>query len=263
MKRLVIVLIIVLVMISGCSYNSDKKTDSEKENLYTETDGASVKITLSNMNFTITDVFTGIVKSQEQLDNSVEFEGIDLSTAKKDVNAKFILYNVEVQKNIWSLTATENSIIKVVHIVSKNDDGFWSDELEIGKTYLVGGIVEQYKDSAVIFDFLNMTSLIEGDALKPVTSNAKKTLDKIETLSAFEQNEDIVQLKKTKHDYIPRHLYDAFDDIELQSDKAYNYISDDPVVAQTIIDRLKEAIKVDSKVKMDISYDNYPNDDTK
>jgi len=240
-QKIILSMLILSLLLTFCGCNiSPEKTKSENESLF-----VPKNYSLSNLTTTATDIFTATVISSVSLKKQTIFPNVDLSK----LSATPIMYTVEVQQNIWSLTTTEKSTINVVIYVGDEKNGYWSKALEVGKTYLISGFVQPYNDKVVILDAGLLLSLIEGDSLIPVCSFSKRVLEGVDTFSDFINRSEIIELKDTEHDYIPSIFYTALDKSEIPAEPVYK-ISDNPEFTQKIIVFVSEALKVGSKIKI-------------
>lgn len=240
---LVILAIFSIVILGGCgkTQHSDLRSDDDIDE-----SSFSVEITLDNACVSGTDMFVGEVVSCKKLSGDVEFENFN------NYNATPMLYTVRVTRAIRALSATEGAEIKLVHYSKEKDDSlYWENMLEKGKSYLLSGFVQPYKNSAVIVDHGMMTAQHSDDGmLTPCSSMSEKALKDVETLSELLETEQLKERMSIAVD-VPDVFYDfdlgIADGNEQQGTGTSQHAKPSD---EQVISLLKEAIKADSDIEL-------------
>ncbi len=260
MKKYFSILLIFIVILTTVSCT---KPTEEPQNKTNNSQQASVGLYL-NPEYTLKskigdaeDIFVGKILSVKSLSSDVRFpdfipdNGIGLN-----------LYTVKIEKTYISHLISENTTITVVGTYKPEPDKYgYSNAFEVGNTYIMSGRVQPYENKPIITVFTNMSAEINKGKLIPITTSAEQMYAGIETIEQLENNADFIELCKSKDIFIPNTFYN--EDEQLINDSTATLNPEKSKTKQEVIETIREAIKVDSKVKMDISYDNYPNDETK
>lgn len=260
-KKILVMLIVLLIILSafGCSKEniSDKKTDDLHN---TTTDTGEYDYVPEEYNFNMLkkrtcDVFIGKI-----VDAKVIGEDVDFPNYGGD--GVFSIYTVEVEKTYLSHYVTKGDSIKVIGAqIEQNEDDLYAKAYDVGKSYILTGIVQPYENRPVIASFATLCAEIDDGKIIPISTPAEKIYSGIETVEQLENNADFIELCKSDDIFVSETFYD--EEKELTNDSTATLNPEKSQTKQEVIETIREAIKVDSKVKMDISYDNYPNDETK
>lgn len=260
MKKYFSILLIFIVILTTVSCT---KPTEEPQNKTNNSQQASVGL-YSNPEYTLKskigdaeDIFVGKILSVKPLSSDVCFPDFI-----PDYGRGLNLYTVKVEKTYLSHLVSKNIIITVVGTYKPEPDEYeYANAFEVGNTYIMTGRVQPYENKPIITVFTNMSAEINEGKLIPITTYAEQMYAGIETVEQLEKNADFIELCKSDDIFISKTFYD--EEKELTNDSTATLNPEKSMTKQKVIETIREAIKVDSKVKMDISYDNYPNDDTK
>ena len=258
MKKRVFILVIVLVLfLFGCTTEKENSKSNTNDNSSNETnyDYIPREYTFNEEKNYACDIFVGKVIDKKELGTNVVFPNYG-------GNAVFSIYTVEVEKTYLSYVVTTGTTIKVIGATSVQDkEGLYAEEYIVGKTYIMTGDVQPYENIPVIASFSSLCAEIDDGNIIPISTPAESMYAGIETVEQLEKNEDFIELCNTKPTFLSNVFYSEKKELTTESNATLN--PEKSQTKQEVIETIREAIKVDSKVKMDISYDNYPNDDTK
>ena len=203
----------------------------------------------------VCDIFAGKIIDATEIGENVDFPNYGGGES-------FSIYTVEVEKSFLSQYVEPGTTIKVIGgQIEQNEDGLYAKEYDVGKSYILTGIVQPYENRPVIASFATLCAEIDDGKIIPISTPAEKIYEGIETVEQLEKNADFIELCKNNDIFVSEVFYK--EEKELTNDSTATLNPEKAKTKQEVIETIREAIKVDSKVKMDISYDNYPNDDTK
>ncbi len=260
MKKVVSILLIAILYlsVSSCAKPTEQpKTETNSTNQAATGLYLNPEYTLKSKIGEAEDIFVGKILSVKSLSSDVCFPDFI-----PDYGISLNLYTVKVEKTYISHLVSENITITVVGTYKPEPDEYgYSNAFEVGKKYIMTGRVQPYNNKPIITAMTTMSAQIDGGKLIPISSPAEQMYAGIETVEQLEKSAEFIELCKSDDIFIPKTIYD--EEKELTNDSAATLNPEKSQTKQEVIETIREAIKVDSKVKMDISYDNYPNDDTK
>ena len=198
-------------------------------------DTAEIELDLRWASIVGTDLFTAEVLEKQPLDNDIKFKTVKGETAAP------VKYTVKVDKVYKDFVVTSGATIDIISFeIERDGDNYWVEPLEIGSSYIFGGWIDTLDDKVVITSHGMLLAEIKddgsfGDCYSKI---AQETIGDIKTLDEFEKSEDVSDV-----------LYTATENI-LLDDRFYEYTN--KKTAEEVKAVLKEAIKVDSDVKLNI-----------
>ena len=197
-------------------------------------DGTELEIDFRMACIVGTDLFTAEVLSVHPLDSNTMF-----ALYLNDVAAP-VRYTVRVVKTYKDFVVTEGSTIDVIGYEANEPMGkYWFASPKVGSTYIFGGGIDILGDKPVVVTHgLVYSEVKEDGTLVPCSDASENALKDIKTLDEFEKSEDVSDV-----------LYTATENI-LLDDRFYEYTN--KKTAEEVKAVLKEAIKVDSDVKLNI-----------
>lgn len=272
MKKTFLLLMVVIITLSVCGCNHVNKNlnndVSKKAVVAEESDICTVPIfsSLKDIYEVNTDIFTAKIISEQEIDSDIYFPNY----VNRYATPK--LYTVEVIKSLRTLTAMEGNIVQVVHYVKgeeyiTSESRYWSDDFEIGKTYLILGPVQPYFEKAVICDMSVITAAIESDgSFTPMSKQSKSLLSGVETFDDFINNKDVISALEQEINHIPPTFFQILEPKnkdailpllpegqEIEPVEEYNYSTGFSKAQKDVIQTvLIEAVKADSKIKLNL-----------
>lgn len=260
-KRLLSVTLMLTLIISivSCQKETDIVDQSQASN---QSVNSSADLVFTEQNFTNnkhSDVFIGNVIKIEHIEENLTFPSFgDISEYNTN------LYTVKVEKTYLPFVVSENDTINVLmcYTDKQESQSLYVNELEVGKSYILSGIVQPYNGEPIIVAMGNMiASVSKKGKIVPQSSPSEEMFKGIETIEELEADEDFKTLcksvgKGTLSTVFYSEESDAISDNKLNADS-------EATLKQTkeqVIEIIREAIKVDSKVKMNVDYDNTPED---
>ena len=222
-------------------FDSENYTITESESgdiIVTEKphgDTAEVELDLRWASIVGTDLFTAKVLKRQPLDKDIKFKTVKGETAAP------VKYTVKVDKVYKDFVVTSGTTIDIISFeIEQDGDNYWVESLKIGSTYIFGGWIDTLDDKVVITSHGMLLVEINDDSSfgECYSKSAKITIDDIKTLDEFEKSEEVSDI-----------LYTATEDI-LLDDRFYEYTNKKTAAEVKAV--LKEAIKVDSDVKLNI-----------
>ncbi len=248
MKKLslfIIILMLSVSLLSGCTKN--QPVSENNDDISTDTDLIPREQTfITELEFA-SDIFVGKVISVEDIDKNTRFTNFSGGYALK-------LYTIEIQKNYLPYVVTEGTTIKVV---SPYTELSTSEEfilpLEKGEKYILSGMPQPYLKEPIIVAPANMSAKItkKGEII-PISYSAKEMYSGISTVEQLESCEDFINLCKNGKPKLPQIFY-------MEKDEEYDWdnTSKYDKRIEDAAEKVKAALPVDSKVKMNIDYDNF------
>lgn len=151
--------------------------------------------TIDNMGHWANDIFVATITSSPKKTEWI----VDHHTDDFDYpdNITPTLCTAKVTDSILSTVVTENTEIKLYNNVCNNEK-YYSNKFEKGKTYLIGG--EAYRHGNSVSIECNIIAELDGQTLLPQTKVTKQAFEGINTLTHFKENEHIKALiEREKH----------------------------------------------------------------
>ena len=252
MKRLslfILILILSVSLLSGCT--KDQPVSDNNDDISTHTDIIPREQTFNAELEFASDIFVGKVISVEDLDDNVRFTNF---SSGYDDGYRRKIYTIKVEKVYLPYVVTEGTTIKVVSPYTKlsKSEEFISP-LEKGEKYILSGMPQPYLKEPIIVAPANMSAKITKDGeIIPISTPAQEMYNGISTIEQLERCEDFINLCKNGKPKLPKIFY-------MEKDEEYDWNDTskyDKRVADAV-EKIKAALPVDSKVKMNIDYDNF------
>ena len=252
MKRLslfILILILSVSLLSGCT--KDQPVSDNNDDISTHTDIIPREQTfITQMDFAL-DIFVGKVISVEDLDDNVRFTNFSSGC---DDGYKYKIYTIKVEKVYLPYVVTEGTTIKVVSpYIKLSKSNEFVLPLEKGEKYILTGMPQPYLKEPIIVAPANMSAKItKKGELIPISSPAEEMYNGITTLKQLEGCEDFINLCKNGKPKLPEIFY-----MEKDEEYDWNNTSKYDKRIEDAAEKVKAALPVDSKVKMNIDYDNF------
>ena len=236
----------LLFCVCGCK---EKTVVTEYE------DTVTLPNTIINMEQNVSDCFIGKVTDVYHAGN-MQFADLDKGSTNVDI------YSIEVERAIWTLTATEGSTVRVARLDGKStNESCNTERLEIGKTYLFGGYVQLSSAGVCLNDTLWLTAELKDDGtLIPLCDAGNEVFADIKTFDEFMEAEPVRDIIKNCEPEIPYCFRSSASETKveitrkngaaLSSKQKLVKAGDAQPDRQQLIEYLREAVKVNSTIEM-------------
>ncbi len=204
MKRCFLLSIVLALLLTLCGCNNSNTDNNTQQEIDATPDTdvpnesksdaliVDAGITIDNLYLAVRDIFTAkVVKKIGEIDDS-DFGNYGNHYATP------ILYHVEVLESICTQVVTEKQTIKLVNYeIYDQNVSYFAKPLEVGKTYLFGGMAQVAGNSVVFVDTGVICSEISKGKLIPINSVAQNNyLKDIKTLDEIKNCLGVSALKK-------------------------------------------------------------------